>query len=76
MLLFDEDGVVLRLPSLVCLGEDYIFLHYLVLDVGAFEEGFKAEFEGRPIGVGSDGTTFAADHIGNRPAGIWDVEIN
>ena len=76
VLFFDEDGVVLWLSSLVGLGEDYVFLHYLVLDVGAFEEGFEAELERCPIGVGGDGTMLAADNIGNRPAGVWDVEIN
>ena len=53
VLLFDEDGVVLWFSSFVCLGKDYVLLHYLVLYLCALEEGFEAEFEGRPIGVGN-----------------------
>ena len=42
MLFLYEDGIVLGLLSLICLCEDYIFLHDFVLDSCAGEECLQA----------------------------------
>ena len=67
MLFLDEDGVVLGLLSCLCLCQDYVFLHNLIFDPCADEEGLQALLERSLVLLGRcrEGLSL-----------IWDVKID